>query len=59
MNILLAEDEQRLATAIAQIFKEHKYQVDIVYDGQDALDYITAGDYDVFVCDVIGSLTLS
>ena len=53
MNILLAEDEQRLANAIAQIFKEHKYQVDIVYDGQDALDYITAGDYDVFVCDVM------
>ncbi len=53
MNILLAEDERRLANAVGQIFKEHKYQVDIVYDGRSALDYVTAGDYDVFVCDVM------
>ena len=53
MNILLAEDEQRLANAVAQILKEHKYQVDVVYDGQDAFDYVTGGDYDAFVCDVM------
>ena len=53
MNILLAEDEQRLANAVAQILKEHKYQVDVVYNGKDAFDYVTGGDYDAFVCDVM------
>ncbi len=53
MNVLIAEDEQRLANAIAQILKEHKYQVDVVYNGNDALAYTEAEDYDVFVCDVM------
>ena len=53
MNVLIAEDEQRLANAIAQILKENKYQVDVAYTGTDALAYVDAGDYDVFVCDVM------
>lgn len=53
MNVLLAEDEERLANAIAQILKENKYQVDVVYNGTEALDYVTHADYDVFVCDVM------
>ena len=53
MNVLLAEDERRLADAIAQILKANRYQVDVAYNGTDALAYIEAGDYDVFVCDVM------
>lgn len=53
MNILLAEDEQGLANALAQILKENKCQVDVVYDGIDALNYITGGEYDAFICDVM------
>ncbi len=53
MNILLADDEKRLANAIAQILKENKYQVDVVYDGQSALDYICNAEYDAFICDVM------
>lgn len=53
MNILLAEDERGLANALAQILKENKCQVDVVYDGVDALDYITGGEYDAFICDVM------
>ena len=53
MNVLIAEDERRLANAVAQILKENKYQVDVAYTGTDALAYIDAGDYDVFVCDVM------
>ncbi len=53
MNVLIAEDERRLANAIAQILQENKYQVDVTYTGTDALAYIDAGEYDVFVCDVM------
>lgn len=53
MNVLIAEDEQRLADAIAQILRENKYQVDVAYNGNDGLAYALDGDYDVFVCDVM------
>mgnify|MGYP000658205276 CR=1 FL=1 len=53
MNVLIAEDEVRLANAIAQILRENKYQVDVTYNGKDALAYVTGADYDVFVCDVM------
>ena len=53
MTILIAEDEVRLAEALAQILKDQKYQVDVVYDGRDALDYAESGTYDVIVLDVM------
>lgn len=53
MNVLIAEDEKRLANAVAQILRENGYQVDVAYNGNDALYYATDGDYDVFVCDVM------
>ncbi len=53
MNVLIAEDEKRLADAIAQILRGHRYQVDVAYNGTDALAYAKEGAYDVFVCDVM------
>ncbi len=53
MNILIAEDERALADALAQILRQERYQVDVVYNGNDGLAYITAGNYDAFVCDVM------
>ena len=53
MNVLLAEDERRLANAIAQILRENKYQVDVAYDGTQALSFALECEYDVFVCDVM------
>ena len=35
MQILIVEDEVRLAEALAQILREQKYIVDAVYDGRD------------------------
>lgn len=37
MNILIVEDEVRLAEALAQIMTEQKYSVDVVHDGEDGL----------------------
>ena len=49
MQILIIEDEKRLADALGQIMQEARYQADIVYDGRDGLAYASSGDYDVIV----------
>lgn len=53
MQILIVEDEVRLAEALAQILREQKYIVDAVYDGRDGYDYAVSGQYDVIVLDVM------
>ena len=53
MQILIVEDEVRLAEALAQILREQKYIVDAVYDGRDGYDYAASGQYDVIVLDVM------
>ncbi|MBP5404921.1 MAG: response regulator transcription factor [Clostridia bacterium] len=53
MKILLAEDERDLNRALAQIFTKNNYSVDAVYDGAEALSYLTEGDYDCAVLDVM------
>lgn len=53
MQVLIVEDEIRLADALGQIMKEAKYIVDIVNDGSDGLGYALTGQYDVIVLDVM------
>ncbi len=53
MRILLAEDEGALAKALVKIFEKNNYSVDSVDNGEDAFDYIMAGDYDVVILDVM------
>ena len=53
MQILVVEDEKRLADALAQILIEKKYMVDIANDGRDGLDYALSGIYDVIILDIM------
>lgn len=53
MNVLVVEDEVRLAEALAQIMTEQKYTVDVVHDGEDGLAYAEMGAYDVIILDVM------
>ena len=53
MRILIVEDETRLAETLGQIMTEQRYQVDIVCDGADGLDYGLSGQYDVILLDVM------
>ena len=53
MKILLAEDERDLSSAITRILKANKFDVDQVYDGAEALDYLNYGEYDALICDVM------
>lgn len=53
MRILLAEDERALSRAIIKIFEKNNYSADPVYNGQEALDYLESGNYDVLVLDIM------
>jgi DNA-binding response OmpR family regulator len=53
MRILLAEDERTLSEALVTILSHSGYSVDAVYDGRDAYDYLTAGNYDCAVLDIM------
>ncbi|MCR4792798.1 MAG: response regulator transcription factor [Lachnospiraceae bacterium] len=53
MRVLLAEDEKSMSKALTVILTRNNYSVDAVYNGQDALDYITGGDYDLAILDVM------
>ena len=53
MQILVVEDDVRLAQALAQILADNGYQVDTVHDGASGLDYAESGIYDVVILDVM------
>ena len=53
MRILLAEDERELSDALVAILKHNNYSVDAVYDGQAALEYLEADNYDGAVLDIM------
>lgn len=53
MQILIVEDEKRLADALAHILIEEKYMVDVVYDGADGLAYAESGIYDCIILDIM------
>jgi DNA-binding response OmpR family regulator len=53
MRLLLAEDEEAMSEAIVDILEYHRYQVDAVYDGGEALDYIHGAQYDGIILDIM------
>ena len=53
MKLLLAEDEIAMSEAVVDILNYHKYSVDAVYDGEDALYYARSQRYDGIILDVM------
>jgi DNA-binding response OmpR family regulator len=51
MRVLVAEDHDRLARAVAAGLRRHGMTVDVVLDGGDALDRLAVSSYDVVVLD--------
>ncbi|OIV38089.1 DNA-binding response regulator [Mangrovactinospora gilvigrisea] len=51
MRVLVVEDEQLLADAVATGLRREAMAVDVVYDGQAAMDRVAVNDYDVVVLD--------
>ncbi len=53
MKILLVEDDQSFAEALAEILKAQNYLVEIAADGQVGWDLAEAYEYDLIVLDVL------
>ncbi len=51
MRLLFAEDDRDIAKAVQTLLTRSGYSVDVVHNGQDAIDYIEAGDYDGVILD--------
>ena len=53
MRLLLAEDEKALSKELATILERSNYSVDTVYDGEAALEYLAADNYDGVILDIM------
>ncbi len=53
MRLLLAEDEKSLSKAVKAILEANKYSVDAVFNGEDAIDYLDADNYDGAILDIM------
>lgn len=53
MRLLVVDDEKSLQTVIGKELTREGYSVDLCGDGNEALDYIAAGEYDCIVLDVM------
>lgn len=53
MKLLYAEDEKSLSEALVDILTFHKYSVDAVYDGAEALSFAQNEQYDGIILDIM------
>ena len=53
MRLLYAEDEPAMAEAVVDILTFHKFTVDAVEDGEEALAYAREGGYDGIILDIM------
>ena len=53
MRILVADDEPEMTMVLEALLRRENYSVDVVHNGQDALDYGLADNYDCLVLDIM------
>jgi len=53
MKILVVEDDKKISEALCKILKDSGYDTEAVYDGMDGLYYVSNGDYDAVILDVM------
>jgi len=51
-NILLLEDDYELAETLKELLQEDSYNVDLVYDGNEAIDAAYEKKYDLYIFDI-------
>ena len=52
-SILLVDDDKQLASALQWILADENFLVDLAFDGEEAMEKFTAGEYDAVVCDLM------
>lgn len=53
MNVLVVEDEQKVAAFLRSGLEEQGYRVEVAYDGQTGEKLATSNNYDIIVLDVV------
>ena len=53
MRVLVVEDERDLNNIITKYLKKNNFNVDNVFDGEEALDYLNSTEYDLVILDVM------
>lgn len=53
MRLLIIEDEKEIADGITGILKNEGFSSDAVYDGEEGLEYILSGAYDLVLLDIM------
>lgn len=53
MRLLVVEDERDLNRVIARRLEKEGYSVDRCFDGEEALDYLAAGEFDAVILDIM------
>ena len=53
MKILLAEDEQQLSRVLETAMTHEGYQVDVAFEGQEAVDLAKENAYDLMILDIM------
>ncbi|MBW0144041.1 hybrid sensor histidine kinase/response regulator [Sphingomicrobium clamense] len=49
---LVIDDEPDLAAAIARLLRREGFDTDVAHDGEKAVEYLEAKDYDLLLCDL-------
>jgi len=52
-NILIAEDERPMAKALELKLTKEGFAVTVAYDGQEALDKLSVGSFDLMLLDIM------
>jgi len=53
MRILVVEDDPRMASLLSRALRESGYAVDVVGDGDAAVDQAASGSYDLMILDIL------
>ncbi|WP_315522771.1 response regulator transcription factor [Fusobacterium massiliense] len=53
MRVLVVEDERDLNNIITKYLKKNNFNVDNVFDGEEALDYLNSAEYDLVILDIM------
>jgi Response regulators consisting of a CheY-like receiver domain and a winged-helix DNA-binding domain len=52
MRIVIVEDNETLANAIAHQLRDQGHSVNLLHDGQSALEFLRQEDFDIVIMDV-------
>lgn len=53
MQVLIVEDDLRVAQLVSRVMQENEYHPTIAYDGKYAMELVQAQDFDLIITDII------